>query len=284
MKQAGCRLIQLGIDVAEDFFGARLATTLPQADLIIRNNVLAHVPDLHDFVGGLRIALKPQGTITLEFPHILQLITQHQFDTVYHEHFSYFSFYTVRQIFAAHKLDIYDVEELPTHGGSLRVYVRHANSAPAGLANPTGGSRNMTRVLCQEQEAGLQTLAGYQHFQARADLIKKNVLTFLLDATHHGKKVAGYGAAAKGNTLLNYCGVKPDLLSFVADKSPHKQGKFLPGSHIPVVSPERMKQACPEYVIIFPWNLAAEIVREMAYIRNWGGQFVVPLPQVTIIP
>jgi len=265
-----------GIDVIEEFFGARLAATLPPADVMIGNNVLAHVPDLHDFVNGLRIALKSHGTITLEFPHILRLIAQHQFDTVYHEHFSYFSLYTVQKIFAAHDLEIYDVEELPTHGGSLRIYVKHAcNTQPPS-------SPNIGMVLRQEADAGLHCLAGYHGFQAQADKIKNELLTFLSNAKHAGKKVGGYGAAAKGNTLLNYCGVKPDLLTFVADKSPHKQGKFLPGSHIPVVKPEEIRRVRAEYLFILPWNLQMEIMQELADIRAWNGQFVTAIPQLTV--
>lgn len=265
-----------GIEVIENFFGEHVAQTLPPADLIIGNNVLAHVPDLHDFVGGLRIALKPLGTITMEFPHILRLIEQHQFDTIYHEHFSYFSLYTVQKIFAAHDLELYDVEELPTHGGSLRIYAKHTANDLL-LISP-----HIEDVLRKEETAGLHQLTGYRNFQATADAIKTAVLRFLLDAKQQGKTVVGYGAAAKGNTLLNYCGVKKDLMAFVADKSPHKQGKFLPGSHIPVVSPVEIRRQRSEYVLILPWNLRTEIVQELADIREWGGQFVTMIPQMAI--
>ncbi len=265
-----------GIAVIEDFFGARLAATLPQADLIVGNNVLAHVPDLHDFVKGLKITLKAGGTLTMEFPHLLRLIEHCQFDTIYHEHFSYLSLLTTRQIFSAHELEIYNCEELPTHGGSLRIYATHQNKRHHPI------SPNVKRLLQTEQDYDLHTITGYQHIQRKVDRIKEAFLTFLLDAKRDLKKVVGYGAAAKGNTLLNYCGVKKDLLAFVADKSPHKQGSFLPGNHIPVVSPEEIVCLKPDYVIIFPWNIQDEILHDLAYITQWGGKFVVAVPHLKI--
>jgi hypothetical protein len=270
-----CR--EKGIPVREDFFGVRLAETLPKADLLLGNNVLAHVPDLHDFVEGLRIALKPHGTITLEFPHVLRLIEQHQFDTVYHEHFSYFSLFTVQKILVAHGLKLYDVEELPTHGGSLRIYAAHAEHRDLPV------SQQIQRVLAQEEHFGLHALTGYHGFQEQVNAVKDGVLRFLLDAKQAGKCVVGYGAAAKGNTLLNYCGVKKDLLTCVVDKSPHKQGKFLPGSHIPVVSPAEICRVRPDYVLILPWNIQQEIMQELADIRAWGGQFVTAIPGLRIV-
>ena len=265
-----------GISVIEDFFGARLAATLPQADLLIGNNVFAHVPDLNDFVQGLAIALKPSGIISLEFPHLMRLIGQRQFDTIYHEHFSYFSLHTVHQVFQRHGLTIYDVQELPTHGGSLRVLATHADNQAAAL------SPNVAHVFAQEELAGLHALSGYRGFQQQVNAVKDEFLRFLLEAKRAGKRGVGYGAAAKGNTLLNYCGVKKDLLAFVADKSPHKQGKYLPGSHIPVVSQGTLADVRPDYVVIFPWNIKEEIMQELSYIRQWGGQFVTAIPSLHI--
>lgn len=265
------------IPVIEDFFNSELAATLPKADLIIGNNVLAHVPDIHDFAAGLKIALKKEGTITLEFPHFLRLIEQNQFDTIYHEHFSYFSLHTAKQLFAAHDLEIYDVEELPTHGGSLRIYIKHRN------AQHNGNSSNIARLLLIEQSHQLHNLAGYQNFQLYVNHIKNIFLTFLLKAKREERSVIGYGAAAKGNTLLNYCGIKKDLITCVADLSPHKQGHFLPGSHLSVVSPKAIMRLKPDYVIIFPWNIKDEIMNELAYINQWGGEFVVPIPELEII-
>lgn len=271
---------KLGIQVRREFFaeslGKRLATEGNQADLIVGNNVYAHVPDVNDFTVGLRAALKPHGVITLEFPHLMQLIQHSQFDTVYHEHFSYFSLYTVKRIFEASGLRIWDVETLPTHGGSLRVYGCHAEdnrtSAPA-----------VDSLLTEETQCGLQSLATYQHFQACADRVKDDLLCFLIEQKRAGKKVAAYGAAAKGNTLLNYAGVKPDLLPYVADKNPVKQGKFLPGSRIPVVDESWIRAQSPDYVVIFPWNIRDEVTEQLAYIREWGGQFATLVPELEII-
>jgi len=264
-----------------DFFGVRLANELKakniQADLLLGNNVLAHVPDIVDFVKGLKLALKPRGVVTMEFPHLMQLVDNSQFDTIYHEHFSYLSFGTVQKIFAAQGLELFFVEELPTHGGSLRIYAKHIEDTSKPV------DRAVTALLQKEAERGMDALAYYDNFQQKALQVKLNLTEFLIDQKRAGKKVAAYGAAAKGNTLLNYCGIKHDLIDFVVDLNPHKQGKWLPASHIPVVKEADLKQAQPDYVIILPWNLKEEITRQLAYIREWGGQFVIPIPQLEII-
>ncbi len=269
-----------GIHIIEDFFSVKLAKQLAEegktADLILGNNVLAHVPDINDFVEGLRIALKPQGSITMEFPHLLNLIKFNQFDTIYHEHFSYFSLLAVKKNFEAHHLVICDVEELPTHGGSLRIYAKHKNNTKINI------SSNVSTVLKKEQDFGLSNLDIYQSFQEKADKIKYAFLEFLIQQKKSGNKVAAYGAAAKGNTLLNYCGIKNDFIEFVVDKSPHKQNKYLPGSHIPVVSEDMLKTERPDYVIILPWNIKDEITEQLSYIRNWNGHFVVLVPDIRI--
>ncbi|MHC4520860.1 MAG: methyltransferase domain-containing protein [Planctomycetota bacterium] len=270
-----------GIETIVDFFGRRLARNLAdqgrKADLLIGNNVLAHVPDLHDFVAGLKIALNPTGIITMEFPHLMQLVDHCQFDTIYHEHFSYFSLTTVRSVFNHHGLELFDVERLPTHGGSLRIFAKHAEDTARAV------SANVNDLLEEEASRGLHTMAYYQGFQEKADRIKHQLLRFLITQKAGGRKVAAYGAAAKGNTLLNYCGVRKDLLAFVADASPHKQGKYLPGSHIPVVSEEAIRMRKPDYVLIPPWNIKDEIIAQLDYIRAWGAQFVVPVPTVQVV-
>lgn len=268
-----------GIETIEQFFGKRFAQDFVAergpADLLVGNNVLAHVPDLNDFVAGIAIALAPGGTATLEFPHLMQLVAQHQFDTIYHEHFSYFSFRTAQRIFAAHGLRIWDVEELPTHGGSLRLWACHNDAThdetPA-----------VAVLLARESAAGMLNMAYYRDFQTQADAIKNAFLTFLLDCKRNGKQVVGYGAAAKGNTLLNYAGVRPDLLAYVMDASPHKQGRWLPGSRIPVVAEPRIRETRPDFVVILPWNLRDEITAQLAYIRDWGAQFVTVIPQLAV--
>ncbi len=270
-----------GVESIPEFFGAKLAdqiiTEREKQDLVIGNNVLAHVPDINDFVEGLKIVLSTSGTITMEFPHLLNLLRLNQFDTIYHEHYSYLSLGSVQSIFAAHGLTIYDVEELSTHGGSLRIYACHNNT---GFAI----SKSVSDVLAKEHNAGLNTLNAYANFQERVEKIRLNFLAFLLKAQKEGKTVAGYGAAAKGNTLLNYCGVKGEgMIKVVADASPHKQGRYLPGSHIPVVSPEKIKELKPDYLIIFPWNLKEEIMQQNAFIRKWGGKFVTAIPELKII-
>ena len=270
----------LGIPVLREFFGQalgeRLAAEGRQADLIVGNNVYAHVPDINDFTAGLKAALKPGGVITLEFPHLLRLIEQTQFDTVYHEHFSYLSLYTVCQIFEGAGLRIWDVERLPTHGGSLRVYGAHAEDSRA--ISPA-----VATVLADEARRGLRDLALYRDFQVRADRVKDDLLTFLIEQKRAGKRVAGYGAAAKGNTLLNHAGVKPDLLPYVCDAAPSKQGKYLPGSHIPVLSPPVLSDRKPDFLLILPWNLADEVVEQHAYIQDWGGRFVTAVPNLAVL-
>lgn len=265
-----------GIHVIEKFFGESLAQTLPKADLILGNNVLAHVPDINDFVKGLKIALKADGLITMEFPHLLNLITYNQFDTIYHEHYSYLSLMTTIQIFKAHGLQIYDVEELPTHGGSLRIYATHTERDFAV-------SKQLNTIVNKEMQANLHTLDGYSGFQQKADKVKEDFLKFLLDAQLHHKKVVGYGAAAKGNTLLNYCEVKKTLVDFVVDKASSKVGKFLPGSHIPIVTEDRIKEVKPDFIIIFPWNIKNEVMEQLSYIREWDGQFVIAIPNLAIM-
>jgi SAM-dependent methyltransferase len=271
---------KLGIPVLRDFFGEavarRLATENGQADLIIGNNVFAHVPSINDFTLGLKEALKPNGTITLEFPHLMRLIEHTQFDTVYHEHFSYLSLTTVRSVFERAGLRVWRVEELSTHGGSLRVYGCHAE-------DPRAEEASVSHVIREEERLGLTQVHTYSDFQARADEVKNGLLNFLIEQKRKGKKVAAYGAAAKGNTLLNYAGVKPDLLPYVCDAAPSKQGKFLPGSHIPVLHPDVLKDDRPDIVLILPWNIAHEVTRQHAQIREWGGQFAVAVPSVRIL-
>jgi len=269
-----------GVPTLTRFFGTELARELAaqgtQADLLLGNNVLAHVPDIVDFVAGMKLVLKPTGVITMEFPHVMNLVDQNQFDTIYHEHFSYLSFYTVNQIFGAQGLTLFDVDEIPTHGGSLRIYARHAGNH----AQPVLPS--VAALLRKEADAGLTSLAYYSDFQPRALRVKLDLLRFLIDQKRAGKSVAAYGAAAKGNTLLNFCGVKQDLIDFVVDANPAKQHKFLPASHIPVVQEDVLRAEKPDYVLILPWNLTDEITRQLAYIRDWGGQFVIPIPELSI--
>jgi hypothetical protein len=268
-----------GISVRSAFFGRSLAEELVadgwHADLIVGNNVLAHVPDINDFTAGLALALKSGGTVTLEFPHLLRLIDGRQFDTIYHEHFSYLSLGTAMQIFARHALAVVDVDELPTHGGSLRVYLRHRNEA-------RGESVQVVRVLAAERAAKLDRLEGYRGFQTRADKVKNEFMAFLIDEKRAGRVVSGYAAAAKGSTLFNYAGVRPDLLRFVADASSHKQGKYFPGSRIPVVPEARIREARPDSVVLLAWNLREELRRQLAYIGEWGGRFVVAVPELQI--
>lgn len=264
-----------GINVLEEFFGERLASTLPKADLILGNNVLAHVPDINDFIKGLKIALKPRGIITMEFPHLLNLIEQNQFDTIYHEHYSYLSLISTMQIFKAHGLEIYDAQELSTHGGSLRIYAANIESS----YSPT---ERLNAIIHKETIAQLHSLDGYRRFQRKADKVKDDFLAFLSNARSNNKKVAGYGAAAKGNTLLNYCKVTSDMIEFVVDKAPLKVNKFLPGTHIPIVTEENIKIAKPDYIIILPWNIKDEIIEQLAYIREWGGKFVIAIPKMEI--
>lgn len=270
---------KIGIETRELFFGKTTAQALVaegwHADLTAANNVLAHVPDINDFVAGFATILKPDGVATFEFPHLLQLVQQNQFDTIYHEHFSYLSLLTVQKIFAAHGLRIFHVQEITTHGGSLRVFATPHASAHA--TRPT-----VQAVLDKEIQAGMNDLAFYTGFQKKIDALRDAFLRFLLDARRDHKKVAGYGAAAKGNTLLNYCGVKTGLVDFVCDLSPHKQGKLLPGSHIPIMAPNAISERKPDYIVIFPWNLRQEITLQLAHARDWGAHFVVAIPQLEV--
>ncbi|MEO8629774.1 MAG: class I SAM-dependent methyltransferase [Betaproteobacteria bacterium] len=270
-----------GVDTLVKFFGVgtakEIAANNGQADLLLGNNVLAHVPDLNDFVAGMKILLKAGGVITLEFPHLLRLMQENQFDTIYHEHFSYFSFLTVERVFAKHRLTLFDVQQLKTHGGSLRIFARHADDAVKPVT-PAVAS-----LLADERKAGLDTLAAYADFAEKVRVTKRKLLQFLIQAKGAGKTVVGYGAPAKGNTLLNYCGVRSDFIDYTVDRSPHKQGMFLPGTHIPIYGPERIKQTRPDYVLILPWNIKEEIIQQVSEIRSWGGKFVVPIPEVTVI-
>jgi SAM-dependent methyltransferase len=271
-----------GVPTMTRFFGRALAGELVRdgktADLVIGNNVLAQVPDLNDFVAGIRMILKPHGVVTIEFPHLLRLMAENQFDTIYHEHFSYFSLLTAERILGAHGLRLFDVEELWTHGGSLRIFGCHADD-----------TRQETRprvaaLVARERAAGLDCLGSYAAFAERVKETKRKLLDFLITAKRAGKAVVGYGAPGKGNTLLNYCGVRTDFLDYTVDRNPYKHGKFLPGTHIPVLPPERIAETRPDYLLILPWNFKDEIMEQMAFIRRWGGKFVVPIPEVTIHP
>lgn len=267
-----------GLQIIERFFSASLATELVkqgrQADLTVANNVLAHVPNINDFVRGFAVVLKPEGVATFEFPHLLRLVSENQFDTIYHEHYSYLSLTTVKKVFEGAELRIFDVEELPTHGGSLRVFACRKDSSPLSSTS------RVSEMLLAEKDAGVTTTNYYKDFQAKADKVKNDFVAFLIDAYNIGKKVAGYGAAAKGNTLLNYAGVRPDLLQFVVDRNPVKQGKFLPGSRISIVSEKAISDTKPDYTVILPWNLRNEIMDQLSYIRQWGGKFVTAVPEL----
>ncbi|MEZ5564345.1 MAG: class I SAM-dependent methyltransferase [Gammaproteobacteria bacterium] len=273
--------IARGIPTRQEFFGLetarRIAAESGEADVVAGNNVLAHVPDLNDFVAGIAALLKPQGVGTFEFPHLMRLMEHNQFDTIYHEHFSYFSFTTIRAVFARHGLQTFDVRELPTHGGSIRVYVQPVTTGRRPM------QARVAAMLKVEAAAGLTDLVLYQQFQARVHATKRELLSFLIDARTNGKRVAGYGAPGKGNTLLNYCGIGTDFLEFTVDRSPAKQGTWTPGSRIPILAPEAIFEHRPDYVLILPWNLRDEIVAKMSAVRDWGGQFVVPIPRVEIL-
>jgi SAM-dependent methyltransferase len=272
--------VERGVPTLVEFFGRETARRMVaegrSADLVVGNNVLAQVPDLNDFVAGIKEILKPTGTATLEFPHLLRLIDGNQFDTIYHEHFSYFSLTTAREIFAAHGLELYDVEEIPTHGGSLRIYARHANS----------GERLSSRLveLAEHEEAvGVRDLDLYGAFRERVEETKRALLEFLIGARRAGKRVAGYGAPGKGNTLLNYCGIRQDFVEYTVDRNPYKHGRALPGTRIPIFPPERLAETRPDYILILPWNLRDEIVAQLGYARAWGARFVVPIPSVEVL-
>jgi hypothetical protein len=270
-----------GIDSVIEFFGTPLATRLSKegkkADLLLGNNVLAHVPDINDFVGGMKVILNDKGVITMEFPHLYQLVINNQFDTIYHEHFSYLSFTTVKKIFEAQGLEMFDVQEIPTHGGSLRIFAKHKGDSSKEI------SKNVSDLLKKEEAAGMLSIKYYDNFQEKVDKIKNDLLEFLLDQKKKGKKVAAYGAAAKGNTLLNYCGVKKDLISFVVDANPAKQNKFMPASHIPICTEARIKSDKPDVILILPWNIKEEIVKQLDYVKEWGCRFAVPIPKLEIL-
>jgi len=263
-----------------EFFGkplaAKLASQGKQADLLVGNNVLAQVPDLCDFVAGMKILLKPEGVLTLEFPHLLMLMQENQFDTIYHEHFSYFSFLTAERIFGAHELVLFDVEELPTHGGSLRIYGRHKEDSSRPVTS------RVVELRRREEAVGLMHLESYRSFAERVKNNKRALLECLIRAKREGKSIVGYGAPGKGNTLLNFCGIGRDFIDYVVDRNPYKQGKFTPGTHIPIHSPERINETRPDYLLILPWNLKNEIMQQMGRIREWGGKFIVPIPEAII--
>lgn len=273
--------IKKGIPSIVDFFGVKLATQLSKegkhADLLLGNNVLAHVPDINDFVGGMKIILKQNGIVTMEFPHLFQLILNNQFDTIYHEHFSYLSFTTVKKIFEAQGLELFDVEEVPTHGGSLRIFAKHKEDTSKTI------SENVFRLLDKEEKAGMSSINYYTDFQKKVDTVKNDLLEFLLLQKKAGKRIAAYGAAAKGNTLLNYCGIKKDLIDFVVDANPAKQNKFMPASHIPICTEAMIKERKPDFILILPWNIREEIVKQLHYVKEWNCTFVVPIPKLEIL-
>jgi len=270
-----------GIPTITEYFGSAFAKKLRQqqqkGNLLIGNNVLAHVPDIDDFVEGLKVALRQDGVVTMEFPHILRLVEQCQFDTMYHEHYSYLSFTTVKRVFESHALEMFDVQEMPTHGGSLRIFAKHKKDTNKKILP------SVKAMLAKEEAAGVTTIEYYRNFQSRVDNIKNELLSFLLEKSRTQKKVIGYGAAAKGNTLLNYAGIKgDDLIKFVVDAAPSKQGKYLPGSHIPVYDERKIREQKPDFIIIFPWNLKEEIMEQLSYVNDWGCKFVVFIPNVQI--
>jgi 2-polyprenyl-3-methyl-5-hydroxy-6-metoxy-1,4-benzoquinol methylase len=272
---------QRGVRSIVEFFGTsaaeRIRREFGQPDLLLGNNVLAHVPDINDFVSGMKHLLKPGGVITMEFPHLLQLMQQNQFDTIYHEHFSYLAFFVVERIFRHHGLRLFDVEELSTHGGSLRIYGCHAEDD----AHPTLAS--VARLREKELAEGLADLATYGRFSEQVKETKRAILEFFIEAKRAGKNIAGYGAPGKGNTLLNYCGIRADFLDFTVDRNPLKQGKYTPGTHIPILPPDAIRDARPDYIFVLPWNLKEEIINSLGYVRDWGAQFVVPIPRLAII-
>jgi SAM-dependent methyltransferase len=274
--------VRKGIKTIIRFFGEETAHQLVRegirADVIVANNVLAHVPKLNDFVRGMRVLLAPNGVVTAEFPHLMRLMEENQFDTIYHEHFSYFSLTTVKRIFATHGLVLFDVDEVPTHGGSLRIYARHVEDTSKTV------SRRVLDLTRREAEAGYDRVERYLTFAGKAKEIKRKVLSFLITAKGAGKSIVGYGAAAKGNTFLNYCGIRDDFIDYVVDRSPHKQGLYLPGTHIPILPPDKVKETKPDYLFLLAWNLKDEITREMACIRDWKAQFVVAIPDLMIYP
>jgi len=274
--------VKLGVETLVQFFGRDTARQLvadgTRPDLLLGNNVLAHVPDINDFVAGMKLLLAPDGVITMEFPHLLRLIADNQYDTIYHEHFSYLSLTTVERIFAAHGLVLFDVEELSTHGGSLRIYARHAESTAHPVTPAVAALRRV------EEEAGVCRIDAYEQFNESVQASKRRLLAFLIEAKDRGRRVVAYGAPGKGNTLLNYCGIRTDLIEYAVDRNPYKHGRFTPGTHIPIFAPDRLAETRPDYILILPWNLKDEIIAQLAYARDWGAQFVVPIPQVQIFP
>ena len=273
--------LRKGVPTLVKFFGQHTAREVVakgiRADLMAANNVLAHVPELNDFVAGMKIVLAPSGVLTIEFPHLLRLMQENQFDTIYHEHFCYFSFTAAKGVLAAHGLEVFDVEELPTHGGSLRLFVKHTENE--GLAVEP----RVAELLRREDAAGLTKIDGYGTFAEQVKETKHGLLEFLIRAKRDGRSIAGYGAPGKGNTLLNYCGIREDFLDYTVDRNPFKQGKYLPGTHIPIFAPEKITETCPDYVLILPWNLKQEVMEQLAYIRHWGGKFVIPIPEVEVV-
>jgi hypothetical protein len=271
-----------GVNTMVKFFGTETATDLAasgtRADLLLGNNVLAHVPDLNDFVRGMKVLLKSDGVITMEFPHLLRMIEANQFDTIYHEHFSYLSFETVEKVFAHHGLTMFDVEELPTHGGSIRIYAQHSESGKQAVSPCVVAMRK------QEADFGIGKLETYTGFAEQVCETKQALLEFLIKAKREGKSVVGYGAAAKGNTLLNYCGIRSDFLDYVVDNSLYKQGLYLPGTRLPIYSPDKIRETKPDYILILPWNLKSEIMDQMACVREWGAAFIIPIPSVQVLP
>jgi SAM-dependent methyltransferase len=280
-KNVARAAIKKGVPSVTEFFGCALARRLVhegrRADLLLGNNVLAHVPDINDFVAGMKILLKPQGVITMEFPHLLNLIERNQFDTIYHEHFSYLSFTTVEQVFAKQGLELFDVEELPTHGGSLRIYGRHCGESTKPV------SSRVKALKASEAAWGVTNLQRYQAFGEKVKATKRGILQFLVEVKQRGKSLVGYGAPGKGNTLLNYCGIRTDFLDYTVDRSPYKQGKFTPGTRIPICAPEKIKETKPDYLFVLAWNLKDEVIAQNAFIREWGGKFVVPIPEIQIL-
>ena len=274
--------IRRGVPTVTKLFGRETARELvaegTRADLVCGSNVLAQAPDVNDFVGGIKILLAPGGVVTIEFPHLMRLMAENQFDTIYHEHFSYFSFLTAERIFAAHGLTLFDVEELPTHGGSLRIYGRHAEDATKPM------TARAQSLRARELDAGLERLETYASFTEQVHETKRKLLEFLIGARRRGKRIAGYGAPGKGNTLLNYCGIRTDFVEYTVDRNPYKHGRFLPGTHIPIFPPDKIEATRPDYVLILPWNLKDEIMEQLAYVRSWGGRFVVFIPDVKVYP
>ncbi|MBH5320632.1 methyltransferase domain-containing protein [Paenibacillus sp. GSMTC-2017] len=270
-----------GVPTVVDFFGTKLASLLLEqgksADLLLGNNVLAHVPNLNDFVAGMKMILKPTGLITMEFPHLMRLIEHVQFDTIYHEHYSYYSLQTVSQLFSKHGLTVFDVEHLPTHGGSLRIYAKHSENEQYHVSSA------FDQTLADEQSFGITDLAMYATFKSRAVQVKRDIVSMCIAIKNRYETIVGYGAPAKGNTLLNYCGLDSDYIDYTVDRNPHKQGRYLPGSRIPIFSPERIKETKPNYVFIFPWNLKDEIISQTSFIRQWGGKWIIPVPKAIII-